>query len=531
MILIFYSYNDIVNAYFYDKDVHGMGNRRGRRIEESRKLNKKKVFTVILTIAVIIMMIISLKRLLSGEVNVSKDVSTLTTYFSAFQNEKWGVIDNKGNLIISPSYDNMIIIPDKNKAFFVVIEDANFDQETYKVKILNEKNEELLSDFDNLFPLENSDSTDSWYEANALRFMKDGKYGLIDFDGKIIIEPLYDNLYVMPGIKRVAVVEKDGKKGLVDITMGETIIDTQYDMITPCTDDIKCGYIVKDSNNKYGLVGHDKKQVLECKYDEIKNVASDTYYCVRENNKLEIVNSLGQVIVDNGFDDVKELNSENFVIVKDGKYGVMSVSGDIIIEPGYEEIKYAFNNFYIAKKDGKYGIMDSAQTSIIEYKYNNIFYIKEADFFEAERDDLKTDIIDSGFNIALTDIIVSELNKEDGYIRVREEQEYKYYNFKLEEKTNKEVLSTKTLYLVKEFGKYGYENKKGERVVDCKYDDANEQNDYGYCAVKKDGKWGVLKSDGSILLEPSINLDNNLIINFIADWYRINDSRTEIYTK
>ena len=122
-------------------------------------------------------------------------------------------------------------------------------------------------------------------------------------------------------------------------------------------------------------------------------------------------------------------------------------------------------------------------------------------------------------------------NSDEIVFKVVKEQEYKYYNFKLEEKTNKEVLSTKTLYLVKEFGKYGYENKKGERVVDCKYDDANEQNDYGYCAVKKDGKWGVLKSDGSILLEPSINLDNNLIINFIADWYRINDSRTEIYTK
>ena len=71
-------------------------------------------------------------------------------------------------------------------------------------------------------------------------------------------------------------------------------------------------------------------------------------------------------------------------------------------------------------------------------------------------------------------VIVSELNTEVGYLRVRSDGEYKYYNFKFEEKTNKEVLASNTLFLVKENGKYGYENKEGERVVDCIYDDAKE---------------------------------------------------------
>ena len=508
-----------------------MSNRRGRRIDDSPKLNKKKVFVVILTIIVIIMMIFSLKRLLSGEVSKPKDVSTLTTYFSAYQNGKWGVIDNKGDIIVDTDYDNMVIVLDKNKPMFACVYESDFDQETYKVKIIDDNGEELLSEFEGLFPLENSDQKESWYESNTLRYTSNGKYGLVDFNGKTILEPEYDNLYVMPGVKKVVIVEKDGKKGLVDCTLGDIIIEPNYIDISPCTEDFERGYIVKDENNKLGIITPDKKQVLECKYDEIRNVASDTYYCVKEGKKIEIVNNLGQVILDTGFDDVKELNSENFVIVKDGKYGVIALSGDVIIEPPYDEIKYAYNNYYIAKKDNKYGIIDSAEEPKIDYTYNNIFYIKEADFFEAERDDLKTDIIDSEFNVALDGIIVSELDVDEGYIRVREEEEYKYYNFKLEEKTNRDLFTTKTLYLVKEFGKYGYENKKGDRVVECKYDDAKEQNEYGYCAVKKDGKWGVLKSDGTILLEPSINLDNNLYINFISDWYRYSDSKIEIYTK
>ena len=87
------------------------------------------------------------------------------------------------------------------------------------------------------------------------------------------------------------------------------------------------------------------------------------------------------------------------------------------------------------------------------------------------------------------------------------------------------------MFLVKENGKYGYENKEGERVVDAIYDDATEQNEYGYAAVKKDGVWGALKADGTVILEPSVNLDNNLYINFIEKWHIYENANMNIYTK
>ena len=118
-----------------------------------------------------------------------------------------------------------------------------------------------------------------------------------------------------------------------------------------------------------------------------------------------------------------------------------------------------------------------------------------------------------------------------GYIRIREGEDYKYYNFKFEEKDSKDVLATNTIFLIKENGKYGYENKDGERIVDCIYDDATEQNELGYVAVKKDGIWGSLKSNGNIALEPSVNLDNNLYINFINDWHIYEDANMNTYTK
>lgn len=508
-----------------------MSSRRGRRIDDSPKLNKKKVLAVIITIAVIIMIAISLKRLLSGEVDNQKAKTAVSSYFSAYDGGKWGVIDNNGNIVLNCEYDSMIIIPDKSQDVFVVVDGINYDTEKYTTRIIDEKGNIIIEGYSDAMPLENSNSNESWYEENILRYSMNGKYGLLDFRGNVIVTAIYDKIEVVPGIKKSLYVEKDGKKGLINSTTGEVIIEPQYTEIVSCTDKHETGYIVKNDNNKYGLIMTDKNQILECKYDEIKHVASDTYYCAREGQKLEIINTLGQVILDKNFDDVAELNADNFVIIKDGKYGVISASGDTIIEAKYEDIKYTFQDKYIVKENGKYGIIDSAGKIKIPVSYTNISYIKEANFFEAEREDLRTDVIDSEFAVILPNIIVSELNIKDGYIRIREDQEYKYYNFKLEEVSNKDVLTSNTLFLIKKFGKYGYENKKGEVIVDCIYDDAREQNEYGYCAVNKDGKWGCLKSDGAVVLEPSIDLNDYIYINFISVWHRFNDIKSEFYTK
>ena len=116
------------------------------------------------------------------------------------------------------------------------------------------------------------------------------------------------------------------------------------------------------------------------------------------------------------------------------------------------------------------------------------------------------------------------------YIKIRVNDETNYYTFKFEEKTNKDVLTDNTLFLVKKDGKYGYINKDGEQVVDCIYDDAMEQNEYGFCAVKKDGKWGCLKSDGAVLLTPSVELNDNLVIDFIGKWHLDSNLELEAYT-
>ena len=141
-----------------------MSRSRGRRYDEGpRKLNIKKVVATIIVIIGIIMIILSIKNLLTNE-EKTKDVSTLTTYISVLENNKWGVIDNKGNIIIDLKYDEMVIVPDKNEPLFICTDELDYNTESYTTTVLNEKGNEVLAEYSEIVAVENNDLSNVWYE-------------------------------------------------------------------------------------------------------------------------------------------------------------------------------------------------------------------------------------------------------------------------------------------------------------------------------------------------------------------------------
>ena len=502
----------------------------GTRYDQEPKLNIKKVVATVVALIVVIMMVISLKNLISRPPK-TKEVSSAETYFPAYTNGKWGVIDNKGEKIVDTTYDEIVVVPDKNKDLFICTYNVNYETESYQTKVLNKSGNEILTDYQMVEAIENSNDKEVWYENDILKFQKNGKYGLINFSGKLILDAEYDAIYSLPGIQKNIVIEKDGKKGIVNTSMGEVIIEPNYTEIqTLLENSYESGYIVQ-KDGKYGVVSADSKIVFEAIYDEVKRFTSDGYYAVVENGKTKLIETSGDTKLESGFDDIMGIDGEYITILSNQKYGVITSDGTELLSPEYEDLQYIFDNKYIAQKDGKYGVISLTGDTPVDFIYMSMEYIKTADLIIADKENYKTDLIDRQFSAQLKDVIVSEMNLEDGYLRIREGDEYTYYNFKFEKKTNKELLKTNTLYLVKEYGKYGYENKSGDRIVDCIYDDAKEQNRFGYCAVKKDGVWGCLKSDGTVVVSPSINLDDNFYVDFIGQWYLDKDLELNVYTK
>ena len=503
---------------------------RGKRYDGDGELNKKKVAATIIAIVVIIMVIISIKNWFSGNATAS-EMTVQTSYFTVYDNDKYGVIDNEGNYIIDLEYDEIIIIPDETQDVFICTYNVDYDNETYETKVLDSNGNEILTNYSNVQAIEKTNVNEVWYDTYLLIYEENGLYGLIDFSGKKITDAEYTTIYALDSTDKSIVVEKDGKKGIVNSNLGSVVIDCNYDNIITLNEDSEDdGYIVL-LDGLYGVVSASGKEILDLNYTQIKQVTGNSMYVVEENENLKIIDSSLNVILSDGFDSVKSIDGENIIIEKDGLYGVINKSGEELILPEYEDLTYATDNYYVAKKDSLYGIISSDNIVCVDFKYTYLEYINSADFYQGENSDYTTDILNRNFETKLSSVIISDLNIDSGYIKVRENGEYKYYNLNFEEKTNIDLLKSNTLFLSNNGDKYGYVNKNGDLIVDYIYDDATEQNSYGYCAVKQDGLWGVLASDGTVILTPSVDLDDNLYISFIDEWHLFEDASLNIYVK
>lgn len=499
---------------------------KGKRYDSEAKLNYKKVFAVIIAFIVIIIAIIAVKKLFTK----AKNAKTLekTDYFALYSDNKWGIIDSKGEQIINPMYQEMPIIVDKSKDIFLCTYDINEEDGTYKTKVINSKNEEILTNYDKVEALENYDKFENlWYEENVLKVQKDGKWGLIDLDGKEIAEPIYDNIDTLKGVENSIIVEKDGKKGLLN-DKGSKIIEPEYLDVQSLGDDYKNGYITINSENKYGIISFSGETVLENNYEKIENIYGEKYFVIRENGKQVLIDKQGNKILSDGYDEIKQIANSGIIYTKQGKYGLMDFEGNIKIEPEYEELKEINTDIYSAKKDGKTGIIDIDKNEKVAFEYKDIKYNKKAGIYITEDENYNSKILNSNFETKIEGIL-SEINTDDGYMKIKQGDDYKYYNFKFEEKEIKDVLPSNNLFLSKKDGKYGYVDSKGNMVVDYIYDEAKEQNKYGYSAVKKDGVWGSIDKEGNTAVEPIYNLDNNLVIDFIGKWHLGQDLNMNYY--
>ena len=495
-----------------------MRRNKGRRFDDEPKLNIKKVIATIIALLVIIMVISSIIMAIKKR-DKAPEVPVEIKYFSAYSNSKWTVINSKGEQLNAINYDEMVIVPNPAKDIFIVTYDVDYANGTYKTKAVNQNNEQQFTQYQNVSAIENNTNiNDVWYDKEVLKYEKDGKYGLIDYTGKEVLPAEFTSIKAMQGIERALIIEKDGKLGIYNSMSKSKIVDTTYDNIEAFGQTYNEGYIVKDSSGKFGLLSAEGKSILPNAYDKIHKVSGADKYVVDSDLKTKLIDKDGNVILESGFDEISEIVGEVIVIKKAGKYGVLTLTGDTVIDTAFDTLKYCFEDYYIASTAGNYGVIDIRKDIRIEFKYKNIDYRSDITSLVCENEDLSTDIYTRDLQLVFTGTI-SKVDTQKGYIRARIDNDYKYYNLQYQEISSKDALKDNTLWLIKENGKYGYINKDGKKVVDCIYDDAKEQNEFGFAAVNKDGKWGVLQSNGSILLDPSITYDNSINIDFIGKWH------------
>ncbi|MBK9193234.1 MAG: WG repeat-containing protein [Crocinitomicaceae bacterium] len=142
-----------------------------------------------------------------------------------------------------------------------------------------------------------------------------GLVGLLDWNGKIILPFIYDQIYLSR--KDRLTVQLNGLWGIID-QQGNTFLELKYDQISQ----IGLGYIVKE-NGLYGMLNLDFEVVLPLEYDYVDNI-----------------------LLHSGYDSYGTYSNILYLIKKAGLYGIFDIDKGIVIEPQYGYVEPCWKDIY-----------------------------------------------------------------------------------------------------------------------------------------------------------------------------------------
>ena len=280
-------------------------------------------------------------------------------YFIVRQDGKYGVINNHGDVVINPTYAN-VIIPNPQKAVFICYDENN------TTKVLNQNNEQIFSEYTQLQPIRLKNiASDLMYEKNLLTYKQDDKIGLINLEGEVIANPIYETIEGLPYKEGELLVKLDGKYGVIN-NKGNNLVEPEYDQITVdnyTTEEDgykRAGYIVSNTTEdgyRYGYVDVDGNLLLEPAYTEISRITNikdgnNIYLIVAQNGQYGLVKNQ-EPIIKNEYQSISYNSESNtLTLEKTKRYGVATLDGEVIIPTEFTQIDSTGIYIYATDVDG-----------------------------------------------------------------------------------------------------------------------------------------------------------------------------------
>ena len=121
-------------------------------------MNKKVLLILIFVIVIgIIAAIGGIIFIKNSDKSYKLEEVTSFDYFKLYENNKYGVIDKNGKIIIEAKYEN-VDIPNPSKAVFIVYSNYNSQNGEYQTQVLNGKNEKILTEYETVLPIQLKES-------------------------------------------------------------------------------------------------------------------------------------------------------------------------------------------------------------------------------------------------------------------------------------------------------------------------------------------------------------------------------------
>ena len=514
----------------------------------------KKIRWIIIGIVAVIIIAISIMAIIN-EVQLHYKVEEISeyNYFTLEQNQKYGVIDKNGNIVIEAEYE-AVQIPNPSKAIFVCVKKYNENTKEYETVVYNEKKEVLFSNYKNVQSISiytNVNSTP--YEKSVLTYKENGKYGLINLEGKQITKPVYDEISSINYKEGTFLVKQNELEGIINMK-GKVIIKCEYESVT--SDNYysengynkQAGFIVSkktEDGYRYGYVNYRGTIILNPIYTQLERVTEianekGVYFIAFKNGQAGLLKN-NKEILNYEYEDIQyNVLGSIFITKRNGKYGAVNLEGTTVLYPEYDNVytggmylnalkdkdififdlngnkietnevsktKTENANYYITiDKNNKYKVVDSKDNIIIDKDYTYIEYLP-GDYFIVERDS-KSGIIDSNGKsvIELKYDSISRINETD-ILQMEKDKNIALYNLNMKEIVSmdnaivKEVKDEKAYILLYSDTDFKYLDKNGNILTSQNLFENNP-----LFAKNINGKWGFVDKEGNLKVQNDYEL-------------------------
>lgn len=514
----------------------------------------KKIRWIIIGIVAVIIIAISIMAIIN-EVQLHYKVEEISeyNYFTLEQNQKYGVIDKNGNIVIEAEYE-AVQIPNPSKAIFVCVKEYNENTKEYETVVYNEKKEVLFSNYKNVQSISiytNVNSTP--YEKSVLTYKENGKYGLINLEGKQITKPVYDEISSINYKEGTFLVRQNELEGIINMK-GKVIIKCEYESVTSDNyysengNNKQAGFIVSkktEDGYRYGYVNYRGTIILNPIYTQLERVTEianekGVYFIAFKNGQAGLLKN-NKEILNYEYEDIQyNVLGSIFITKRNGKYGAVNQEGTTVLYPEYDNVytggmylnalkdkdififdlngnkietnevsktKTENANYYITiDKNNKYKVVDSKDNIIIDKDYTYIEYLP-GDYFIVERDS-KSGIIDSNGKsvIELKYDSISRINETD-ILQMEKDRNIALYNLNMKEIVSmdnaivKEVKDEKAYILLYSDTDFKYLDKNGNILTSQNLFENNP-----LFAKNINGKWGFVDKDGNLKVQNDYEL-------------------------
>lgn len=394
---------------------------------------------------------------------------------------------------------------------------------------------------------------------NYYKLQKEGKVGIINLKGEILIEPVYDDIKI-PNPEKPVFVCKNAEQFTVLNEKAEEIL-TQYQEV----DAIELNGIVSNmpyeksvlkykQDGKYGLVNLKGKKITAPVYEEITSLAhKEGELLVKQDGKYGVINQKGTTILENKYDSIvgdgfytedDQYALSGYIVsvtTKEGyRYGYINHKQKQILKPEYASVIRLLqieqtNDIYLAVvKNGQVGILKNGK-EIVEYKYQDIEYNTDNQTFTLERNsklgvcNLEGKII---VPVEYDGIVIAGL-----YIQATKNDETQIFD--LEGKQVEDVVfngihttANDNYYItVDKSEKYGIMKKNKDILVDNQYSYIEYLQEDFFVAVKEDGKIGMINAQGTTIVDFNYDVIQKLEGSNVIEAKILEQNITDLYAK